>query len=193
MDRGQPTASAAGTLRIGSEDVKRAISRPSYRCRPLSAMFHAMTRVIASLLFVGLIVTAGCKKDAPKENSEASKPADSSIPAMRPKLSTQGTSNAPPECKKLCMVIGKCTLRDGKCYATSSPDCRAAFACKAGGLCEAKDGSCIAANDADCEKSDFCATQGKCLAVNGRCENKNSMPADSAKPAESAKPANSGK
>lgn len=183
---------AGGTLRIGSDDVKRTIGYASYRYRALSAMFPAMTRVIASLLFVGLIFTAGCKKDTPKESSETASAAESSLPS-RPQLASKG--DTAPECQKLCMVIGKCTLRDKKCYATSTPACRASFACKAGGLCEAKDGSCVAVRDEDCAASDFCATQGKCLAVNGKCENKNVMPSSSASPAASgsANPANSGK
>lgn len=140
------------------------------------------------MLLVGLVLTAGCKKDTPKESSEEPSPAKTGTSL---KAAPTAPLDSPPECRKLCTVVGKCTLQDGKCIATSPEACRASFGCRTGGLCEVRDGKCAAVKDSDCEKSDLCEAEGRCVAVNGRCENKNTMPAGSAEPSGSAKPAGS--
>lgn len=146
-------------------------------------MFGGMVRVIASLLLFGLVIAIGCKKDTPEENVKPSEPSASTRVHMFPMKS----ASTPPECRGLCMMVGKCTYRDGKCLATSKEACKRAIGCKTAGLCEVKDEKCLATTNEHCERSELCATQGRCIAIDGRCENKNVMPAVSVSAAGSGK------
>jgi hypothetical protein len=141
-------------------------------------------RSFVAWVLVGLVaVAAGCKKDEGKKTEEAPATASANVEAS-------GVVSRAPQCQKLCLVVGKCAHKDGKCFADSEASCRASVACKAGGLCMPKDGLCAALSNADCEKSDFCATKGNCVAVDGKCENASKPSASaSAAPGASAAPA----
>ncbi len=146
-------------------------------------MFPAMKSFVAWVLVGLAVLSAGCKKDAGQKTEEASA-STSAQPA------SSGVVLRAPQCQKLCMVVGKCAHKDGKCFADSEASCRASVACKAAGLCMPKDGLCVATSNADCEKSDFCASKGNCVLVDGKCENASKPPAEtSAAPAASAAPA----
>jgi hypothetical protein len=146
-------------------------------------MFRAMRSFVAWVL-VGLVaMSAGCKKDAGQKKEEAPAIASANVEAS-------GVVPRAPQCQKLCLIVGKCAHKDGKCFADSEASCRASVACKAAGLCMPKDGLCIAVSNADCEKSDFCAAKGNCVVVNGKCENASNPPGSaSAAPGASAAPA----
>ncbi|HPY21103.1 MAG TPA: hypothetical protein PLM08_25650, partial [Polyangiaceae bacterium] len=47
-------------------------------------------------------------------------------------------------CRKLCLLVGKCTEKDGKCYAGSKAECEASVGCKSAGLCSLKEERCVA-------------------------------------------------
>jgi len=130
------------------------------------------------------VMIAGCKKTS--SDDESKEPGTAKTGTA---LKSKGKQplDAPPECRKLCRIVGKCTLKDGKCIATSSESCRACAGCKTGGLCEARDGKCIAATNAHCEQCDLCKSEGRCIAVNGRCENSAVPPEPSAAASGSAK------
>ena len=120
-------------------------------------------------VLVVLAATAGCKKDKPKETSEAEP--ISSVARAAVKGGQHPMSPAPKECEKLCALTGKCALRDGKCYADSEKRCNLSYACKVGGLCHLKDEQCVALTDEDCKRAEVCAAQGACMVVDGKCGN----------------------
>jgi hypothetical protein len=141
-------------------------------------------RSFVAWVLVGLAaMSAGCKKDEGKKTEEAPATASANVEAS-------GVVLRSPKCQKLCLVVGKCAHKDGKCFADSEESCRASAACKAVGQCMPKDGFCIATSNADCEKSDFCASKGNCVAVDGKCVNASKPPGEaSAAPGASAAPA----
>lgn len=76
------------------------------------------------------------------------------------------TGSCAPQCAKssVCIDLGKCTPKDGRCATTSDAECRASTYCKSEGNCHAyvEAGFCGAGTDADCKNSEECKSKGNC-------------------------------
>jgi len=129
--------------------------------------------VLHAGIFLMLSSSIGCKdgdkKKEPPPNVEVSPVVSSAV---------EVNASTHPECRKLCSLVGKCTYRDGKCFASSERECQRSFGCRTAGFCSLKEDKCAAVTDADCAGSDMCKQSKKCTAVDGRCEASASMPDD---------------
>ena len=148
-----------------------------------------MKRLLAGLLTVFVLVSAGCKNGSePTETSTTT--TTSPEPTSQPTVAHAASEPASPapdrsgrstrgfdaaDCRKLCPMVGKCQFKDGKCLAGSDADCEPSIGCQLMGACYAEEGRCIARSDADCEKSRECAARGACFLVDGSCRNSSPM------------------
>ena len=75
-----------------------------------------------------------------------------------------GTTARLESCDEPCATRGACTLRDGRCVATSAESCRESQLCGDDGMCSLVDERCEPASDADCA-----APTPTCAAATATC------------------------
>jgi hypothetical protein len=69
-----------------------------------------------------------------------------------------------------CVLLGLCSLMDGKCRAVRDEDCTASRTCIEDGACSvASDGQCRVTSSTDCRRSECCLANGRCSVSGGRC------------------------
>ncbi len=102
-------------------------------------------------------------------------------PSMRAKSATPKPPEKPPglgpgplNCEASCKTYGNCTLRDAKCIATSSSECKESLGCKLMGNCaffpeESEYVRCRPGSESDCRKSDGCTKSERCTLRERRC------------------------
>ena len=140
-----------------------------------------------------VLVSTGCKNSSSSAEDTAvvqpEKAASSGSARPLGIVSPRTVEAVRTNCDKLCAVMGKCVLKEGKCLAESDDMCQTAMGCQLMGACYARNGSCVPLSDADCEKSYGCESRGACILVDGRCSNSSTMPAASGAASSEAAPA----
>ena len=125
---------------------------------------HMKRLVLSTLVFVAFCGLLGCNSCSKKEE-----PKNVQIQPLGSGMAGVSTATN-PECTKLCRAVGKCSFREGKCYASSEHDCRVSFGCRTAGYCTVHEDKCAAMSDADCAGAEVCKLSKKCAARDGRCE-----------------------